>query len=223
VTLPRAVLFDFTGTLFHIESAQAAVVGALGSEFVSFAPALQRWSAINGSGTPRDLPAELADVWSHRDLSRRAHRAAYSGLAMHAGLTADQADLVYARGVQPVAWQPFPDTVEVLQRLRAVKVRTALLSNIGWDPRPVLQAYGVDDLLDVLVLSDERGVQKPDPAIFRLACTELGVAPTDALMVGDNLDTDGAATAIGCAFSLVPPSPERAADTLLRAVGFADG
>ena len=40
-------------------------------------------------------------------------------------------------------------------------------------------------------------------------------------MIGDNPDTDGAATAVGCRFVLVPPSPERPADTLLRAVAVA--
>jgi HAD superfamily hydrolase (TIGR01509 family) len=219
VTLPEAVLFDFTGTLFAIEDAHSAVVAALGPDFASFAPALKRWSAINGSGTPADLPADLADVWERRDLSRTAHRDAYSGLAVHAGLTAAQAEQVYDRGVLPAAWHPFPDTVEVLQRLRAAGVPTALLSNIGWDPRPVLSAYGVDGLLDGLVLSDERGVMKPDPAIFRLACAELAVDPADTLMVGDNADTDGAATAIGCRFALVASSPDRPPDTLLRAVG----
>jgi HAD superfamily hydrolase (TIGR01509 family) len=222
VTLPGAVLLDFTGTLFRIESAQAAVVAALGEEFASFGPALERWGAINGSGTPADLPANLADVWERRDLSRTAHRAAYSGLGQHAGLTTEQARLVYERGVLPAAWQPYPDTVEVLHRLRDARVPTALVSNIGWDPRPILQAYGVGGLLDVLVLSDERGVQKPDPAIFRLACAELAVDPHDALMIGDNPDTDGAATVIGCRFALVPSSADRAPDTLLRAANLRE-
>jgi HAD superfamily hydrolase (TIGR01509 family) len=222
MTLPSAVLFDFTGTLFNIESAQAAVVGALGPDFESFAPALERWGAINGSSTPETVPDELADVWARRDLSAAAHRAAYSGLAGHAGLSAPQAALLYERGMVPAAWQPYPDTVEVLQRLRARGVLTALLSNIGWDPRPVLRTYEVDGLLDVLVLSDERGVQKPDPAIFAIACRELDVDPVDTLMVGDTPETDGAAIEIGCQFALVPRSSERPPDTLLRAVGLID-
>jgi putative hydrolase of the HAD superfamily len=211
-------LFDFTGTLFFIEDARTAVTTVLGTDFARFAPALERWGAINGSGTPADLPGRLAEVWGRRDLSRAAHRAAYSGLAEHAGLTAEQAHALYERGVLPAAWHPFADTVRVLHDLRERGVATALVSNIGWDPRPVLHAYGVETLLDALVLSDERGVLKPDPAIFRLACAELGVEPSDALMIGDNPDTDGAATAAGCGFVLVSPDPDRAADTLLRAV-----
>jgi HAD superfamily hydrolase (TIGR01493 family) len=219
----RAVLFDFTGTLFWIEDARAAVTAALGSEFADHAPALQRWSAINGSGTPDDLPAHLADVWARRDLAKDAHRLAYSGLAVHAGLTDEQARLLYERGITAEAWHPYPDTADALRAVRAAGARSALVSNIGWDPRPVLQHYRVRELLDVLVLSDEREVQKPDPAIFELACAELGVTPGDACMIGDNPDTDGAATRIGIRFVLVDAAPERDPKTLLRAIDQALG
>jgi putative hydrolase of the HAD superfamily len=218
--LPDAVLFDFSGTLFYIESAEAAVTAALGADMAHIAPELERFGAINGSGTPAALPPELADVWVRRDLSADAHRAAYSGLSVHAGLSTEQARLVYDRGVLPAAWAPYPDTLEVLQRLRRDHVPVAMISNIGWDPRPVLRAYGADGLIDVLVLSDERGVMKPDPSIFRAACDELDVDPTGALMVGDNAEADGGATAIGCRFVLVSHLATRDPDTLLRAVGY---
>jgi putative hydrolase of the HAD superfamily len=218
--MPKAVVFDFSGTLFHVETARAALVAALGAQFASLAPELERFGAINGSGTPADLPAHLARVWEERDLSHEAHRAAYSGLGRHAGLSAEQAHLVYERGLTPAAWQPFPDTVEVLQRLHHVGVPVALVSNIGWDPRPVLSEHRVAGYFDALVLSAERGAVKPDPAIFQFACDELGVAPRDTLMIGDNPFADGGAAALGCTFVLVPATPSRPADTLLRAVGF---
>jgi len=218
----RAVLFDFTGTLFWIEDARTAVVAALGEQFAALAPDLTRWGAINGSGTPAELPPHLADVWEQRDLSRASHRAAYSGLARHAGLAEAQARILYDRGTTPDAWRPYPDTLAVLQRLRDKGIRTALVSNIGWDPRPVLQTYGAADLLDVLVLSDEFGAMKPDPAIFQHACDALEVEPSESLMVGDTVASDGGATAIGCQFVLVDPSPTRPPDTLLRAVGVAE-
>ena len=218
--LPRAVLFDFSGTLFHIESAEDALRAALGPEHVGWAPELVRLGAINGSSTSADLPAHLVDVWERRDLSPDAHRAAYSGLSVHAGLSAEQADAVYERGIAPEAWHPYPDTVATLHRLRAAGVPVALISNIGWDPVPVLRRHGVLDDIDVLVLSDQRGVMKPDPEIFRLACTELGVAPGECVMIGDNPDADGGATALGIDFRLVPADPaDRAPDALLRAAG----
>jgi putative hydrolase of the HAD superfamily len=137
---------------------------------------------------------------------------------MHAGLTRAQADLVYDRGLTPAAWHPFPDTLQVLRHLHQDAVPVAVVSNIGWDPRPVFAAYGVAEYLPVLVLSDERGVTKPDPAIFRIAVAEVGVDPARTVMIGDNAQADGAATRIGCAFRLVSPRADRSPTTLLDAV-----
>lgn len=188
----RGVLFDFSGTLFRIESAAEAVHAALGPEFVGLAADLVRLGAINGSTASTGMPPHLQDVWQRRDLSPQAHRAAYSGLARHAGLTDEQADALYDRGIQAAAWRPYPDTVEVLTRLRTADVPVAIVSNIGWDPRPVLDAHRVAGLIDVLVLSDERGITKPDPEIFRQACTEIDRSPAECVMIGDNSEHDGA-------------------------------
>ncbi len=218
------MLFDFSGTLFHIESAGDAVRHALGDDCAHLAAALVRWGAINGSSPPADLPDDLAQVWAERDLSAPAHRAAYTGSARYAGLDDAQAAALYDRGISPAAWSVYPDTVDVLRRLHDDGVPIAVVSNIGWDPRPVLRRHGVADDIDVLVLSDERGVLKPDPEIFRQACADLGVEPHDAVMVGDNPHADGGATALGIRFVLVPADPaERAPDTLLHAVGLSPG
>jgi FMN phosphatase YigB (HAD superfamily) len=213
-----AVLFDFSGTLFHVESAAAAVAATLGPDAAHFVPDLERFGAINGSGRPEELPKHLEDVWERRDLSHEAHRAAYSGLGRYAGLSREQADLVYDRGVTPAAWQPFPDTVEVLRRLHDDAVPVAVVSNIGWDPRPVLAAYGVAQYLPVLVLSDERGVMKPDLEIFRMAVADLDVEAARTLMIGDNPEADGAVAQLGAAFRLVSPHADRSPTSLLDAV-----
>lgn len=214
-----AVLFDFSGTLFYVESATEAVTAALGPDYAHWGRRLQHAGAINGSDTPDELPDHLADVWERRDLSRDAHKAAYSGLSVHAGLTQEQADLVYARGTTPQAWRPYADTAPVLHQLHDQQVPVAVVSNIGWDPRPVIEAYGLSDYLPVLVLSDEQGVIKPDRKIFEVAVAELGADPQRTVMVGDNPRADAGATAIGATFRLVPSDPDRPADTLLRAVG----
>jgi len=64
---------------------------------------------------------------------------AYSGLAVHAGLSREQADLLYDRGTTPQAWRPFADTAPVLYQLREANTPVAVVSNIGWDPRPVIR------------------------------------------------------------------------------------
>jgi hypothetical protein len=59
-----AVLFDFSGTLFHIESAADAVAATLGPDAARFVSDLERFGAINGSRTPAELPDHLAGCGS---------------------------------------------------------------------------------------------------------------------------------------------------------------
>lgn len=217
-TAPRAVLLDFSGTLFRNEDADHAVLAALGPDELWRAPELARRGALNGASAAPDLPEHLADAWARRDLDPALHRAAYSGIARDTGLDEEQAHALYERGISVDAWTPYPDTVRTLRALRERGVPVAIVSNIGWDPRPVLDRYGVE--VDALVLSMERGVVKPDPAIFRIACAELGVEPAHAIMVGDNREADGASEAVGIPFRYVDADPTvRAPDALRRALG----
>jgi HAD superfamily hydrolase (TIGR01549 family) len=103
------------------------------------------------------------------------------------------------------AWQPghhlAPTTPVLLEALRDRGLKTGLISN-GFDPpdlvRVELSRLGVAQLLDVIVMSGDVGVRKPDPAIFRYALERLGVAPENALMVGDKVAIDVAgAKALG--------------------------
>lgn len=60
--------------------------------------------------------------------------------------------------------------------------------------RQVLDRYGLLAPFTLLTFSDECGVRKPAPEIFHLTLREVGVAPEQALHVGDDpvLDVQGA-------------------------------
>ncbi|KPV54771.1 hypothetical protein SE17_01555 [Kouleothrix aurantiaca] len=75
--------------------------------------------------------------------------------------------------------------------------------------RPKIAQFGLDDYLDLLIVSEEVGVAKPDPAIFHMALEQLGVAPAQALYVGDSLEFDlPGADAAGMPFVWMNPRGE---------------
>jgi len=211
-----AVLFDFSGTLFRIESTESWLRAVLAEhgldlpepEFAETARALEVAGALPGGASPRRLPEELAAVWGIRDESAELHRAAYTGLARQVPLP-DPAlyDALYERHMAPAAWAPYPDAVEVLGALRERGISVGVISNIGWDLRPVFRAHGLDAYVDAYVLSYEHGIQKPDPRLFKVACDALAVAPQDVLMVGDDRRADGGAADLGCAVHFVDHLP----------------
>ena len=63
--------------------------------------------------------------------------------------------------------------------------------------REKLAASGLGDYFEIVVVSGEFGVGKPDPSIFRHALSQLRSDGSGAVMVGDNLtrDVDGAIAA----------------------------
>jgi putative hydrolase of the HAD superfamily len=222
-----AVLFDFSGTLFRIESTESWLRGALDeagvrlpeAEVVSAAKALEEAGALPGGAPPLRVPGELAEVWRARDLSAERHRAAYTGLSRLVPLP-DPAlhDVLYDRHMNPAAWQPYPDAAEVLRALRERGVPVGVVSNIGWDPRPVFRAHGLDRWIDAYVLSYEHGVHKPDPELFAVACEALGADPRRTVMVGDDRRADGGAAALGCRVHFVDHLPAAERPDALRPV-----
>ena len=61
----------------------------------------------------------------------------------------------------------------------------AILSNSGPGARERERCWGFEDLTDVLVYSHEVGLAKPDPAIFELTTSLLGVRPEEVVFVDD--------------------------------------
>ena len=133
-----------------------------------------------------------------------AHRATYVGLAatVDAGIPV-LPEALYERVLVPDGWLPYGDTKATLLALRAAGMPVAVVSNVGFDIRPLFSAWGFLNLIDGFALSYEIGRCKPDPAIFAQACTRLGVDPERTLMVGDT-PADAGAVQAGCATLVLP-------------------
>ena len=84
-----------------------------------------------------------------------------------------------------------PDVRERLAALRAAGWRLAVVTNgpVSTQARKV-EVTGLGDLVDAVCISEEVGVPKPDPQIFRAAAERAGTSLEEAWMVGDNLDAD---------------------------------
>ncbi|GAB7066361.1 HAD family hydrolase [Mycolicibacterium hodleri] len=209
MTLTRAVLFDFSGTLFRLEEDdtwfdgiqvdEQAVDGHVQAEL------MRRLTAPTGASVDMDERAHRA--WTNRDLEPHLHREAYLHVLRESGVADQHAERLYALVVDPASWTPYPDTAAVLAGLHRQGIRTAVVSNIAFDIRPAFVRLGVTGDVDEFVLSYEVGAVKPSAEIFQTALTRLGVAAEDALMVGDSEEADGGAVAVGCRFALVDPVP----------------
>jgi epoxide hydrolase-like predicted phosphatase len=66
------------------------------------------------------------------------------------------------------------------------RYQTAIISNsfVGARRREQ-ERYGFEDLTDMIIYSHEAGVSKPDPRIYDLACSGLGVLPGQIIFLDD--------------------------------------
>lgn len=89
------------------------------------------------------------------------------------------------------------EAVHVFRRLQP-HMRLGLVTNgPSFTQRAKIERFGLADAMDVIVVSGEVGIAKPDPAIFQIALEQLGTTPAQSLYVGDSIENDlyGAAAA----------------------------
>lgn len=93
---------------------------------------------------------------------------------------------VYDEFGRPDRWALYTDVRPAFERLRSAGLRVGIISN--WDSRLVslLNGLGLGDVLDDIVSSADVRLHKPDPRIFELACSRVGVSPESAAHVGDH-------------------------------------
>lgn len=222
----EGVLLDFAGTLVMPEDEVEAVLAAAASLGRRLDRAAAERLAADyaaagrpGGPYPAHVPEALAGAYARRDLGSAEHRTAYVGLLSSVSAPVPGlAEAVYERVRRPDGFVPYPDAAPLLAALRERGLRTALVSNIGFDVRPVLAAHRLE--VDAVVLSCEVGVVKPGPRIFHVACERLRVAPARALMVGDHA-ADGGASDAGLRTLLLPMTPAGAPhglDAVLRVI-----
>lgn len=200
------VLFDFSGTLFDDKSVLDPARDLVGDAVIT--------RVLSVVDSPEGIAARRGC-----DVSRERHRAVWTALISEAGpYSSVVVDAIYGALTDPAAWTPYPDTARVVTTLHERGLRVGVVSNIGWDIRPALADAGVLDVLDTVVLSCEQGVEKPDPALFTLACDKLGLEPSSVLFVGDDPVKDGAAVKVGMPVYLLPSERSATRERGLAAV-----
>ena len=82
-------------------------------------------------------------------------------------------------------WAIFPDVVPTLERLRARGIRVGVISNASSEMVQFLKKIDLFPYFDLVCVSAIEGARKPDSRIFQWALQRAGVAPGEAIHVGD--------------------------------------
>lgn len=93
-----------------------------------------------------------------------------------------------------MAFAPVEPMYEALRKIKGTGLRTGLLSN-SWGNTYPRELW--TELFDVVVISAEVGLRKPDERIFRHALEGLGLEPQECVFIDDIEHNIRAAEAIG--------------------------
>lgn len=184
----RTIFFDAGGTLIHVD--RTYILGCLADNGVACdeatlaaaqGAAAQRVAAVVRSDDPGDDATRWA-LYLRVMLERLDCR----------GEAADAvAATVRERHAEGRLWSDVrPGTRETLDELRERGYRLGIISNADGRVESFLEAAGLREPFDLVIDSGIVGFEKPDPAIFWMACNRADTLPSEALHVGDVYDID---------------------------------
>lgn len=90
----------------------------------------------------------------------------------------------------PEYYELFDDVKPFLDGLKAKGFRIGIISNFAPTLKAILEEKGILSYFDPIIVSTEVGLEKPDPAIFRLALDMAGLEAEDILYIGDHETND---------------------------------
>ena len=184
----KAIIFDFYGTL---------------AETPDWGPSWQKMVAEVGY----ELPQDVRDRWwndgldgtEHDEHSQsRDHYVAWQqsrirGMLADCGIPNETQDVLIGR-VREIgahrSMRAYDEVTGVLAELRGRGLRLAICSNWDWDLEEAIDAAGLAGTVDVVVSSAWIGARKPHPRMYDSVLERAGVAPDDALFVGDTWSCD---------------------------------
>ena len=193
--LIRAVLFDLDDTLFDHRHASRQALEAVRQchatvALVDASDLDRRHAEILEALHLRALAKEMTLDDARQERFRRLFECVgVSAADLEDGLLARHAAGAYrTRYMQ--SWREVRGATALLRALKP-QVRIGVVSNnLAREQHDKLRFCGFDRHLDAIVISEEAGVAKPDPAIFRQALERLTAEAAETVMIGDAWATD---------------------------------
>jgi YjjG family noncanonical pyrimidine nucleotidase len=187
----RAVLFDLDHTLFDTDRAERiALRGALRSLYLPYSPAiLEAYRTINQELWTAYQRGEVSPPVLQRERFRRLLVHLGEGAHQTAALALRYLEHLSARGDLQAGCR------STLRGLSRQFLLAAVTNGIDRVQRTRLRSSRIETFFDTVVTSEACGFAKPDPRIVCSALESLDVPAEDALLVGDDPESDGLAAA----------------------------
>lgn len=189
VSQPEAVIFDVDDTLFDRRRAQEVILQIIVQELPAVFNGLGFGEIHHAFAESDRIACEEYDAGILRERFRdRRSKLFLQILGLDQSPANTISDLYVTR--YPAVNAPVPGALSTVKSLAHV-FRLGVVSNGFPDVQyRKLEALQLRQCFACIVLSEEVGIHKPDPAIFQLAASMVNVRPEACLYVGDLFDVD---------------------------------
>ncbi len=113
----------------------------------------------------------------------------------------------------------------VMNSLSLLKNHGILLACVTNKPKiftdKILSFHGLDKIMDCIISGDDVAHKKPHPEPIQLASKNLGIQPSEAIMVGDSCNDIDSAFDAGCFVAMVPYGYQYGESIVSQKVDFA--
>lgn len=189
----KAVLIDLDGTLLDTALDISVAANVMLREIGRAECAVDQIRTYIGRGIPNLIKRCLAGRLDAADDPDPPPPAALASFRQHYTATNGRYATVY------------PGVVDGLRSLREQGLRLACITNKATDfTLPLLAGSGLAPWFELVVCGDTLAKSKPDPLQLTHICRKFGIAPSQALLIGDSLNDVQAARAAGCPVFCVP-------------------
>jgi len=135
--------------------------------------------------------------WHHetvvRDLFTAGYREGLNALASlshHPDEVARLADEIYQAYADSEHWALYDDVQPTLAALRTMGMPLGIVSDWGESLPMLLHQLGIAGDFQTVVVSSRLGLGKPDPGLFAMAVSRLGLRPEQVWYIGDTYSKD---------------------------------
>lgn len=187
---PKMILFDYAHTLAWEPD----------TDFLRGEEAVFRHIRENPKGVmPQEASALGTSIW----LEQRSAR--HSGVELHEhqqlrlkydalGVTFDlpMNELEKLLWTETTPGEAMPGAPEMLKALQARGIRTGVISNLGWSEEALTDRLHrlLEHEFEMVLVSSEYGIRKPQPLLFRVALNKAGLEAQDVWFCGDQISAD---------------------------------
>lgn len=199
---PEMILFDYGGTLlcepdWNLLRGEKAVFQHVVYNPYHYTPEdISAWETnyFQSLQSVRDADAELTEI--------QLLRLKYELHGIKLDIPYEQAELILWDHTAPMSERcVYPNIKQVLSSLHEQRVRTGVISNIGWTGTALTRRINMllpDNHFEFILASSDYGIRKPNIKFFHAALAKAELKPEQAWFCGDTYEKDIAgARAVG--------------------------